>query len=75
MCVLRGNWGIKGTHATIREQVVMFPLRSGASVYVNSKRANPVADSRASQISESRKYKVLRSMAFNKRSPVNNPLS
>jgi hypothetical protein len=47
----------------------MFRLRSGASVYVNSKSANPVAASRANQISENRKYKVLRSMAFNKHSP------
>lgn len=30
----------------------MFPLGSGAFVYVNSKKANPVAASRASQISE-----------------------
>jgi hypothetical protein len=58
--VWRQRMGESGAHARGRLSL--------AALLQHSTKAKPVISS-ASQISESRKYKVLRSMAFNKRSP------
>jgi hypothetical protein len=64
--VCLGAIRIKGTYLQFGNK---WQCSRSDQAHPNSKSANPVAASRANQISENRKYKVLRSMAFNKHSP------